>query len=125
MCLIVSPKHTKKNKTQLQKYKYMTYYKKINRFLKSPVYSHAWVPGYNKSDVLTKDIMYSNTVYKGIHVYTTKAEARISRRDYGGIIIPVRCYYGDFIAASDENTAVFTKVFLYKKDYLQAKGNQK
>lgn len=116
---------------------------------------YGWKPGWNKASdkkrqfFITqanrfgmknnKSVKYSNVrkytpIYEGIHICTNKKAAQSILNDfspYYTIIVPVKCYKNDFISSgyfndrTDSPSAVFTKVFLTKKDYEKALGGEK
>ena len=69
-----------------------------------------------KSKRLTKEEQRFSIINKGIHVYRNYRRAEGSSFSWDGdrVIIPVKCYAKDFIAAS-ENEAVFMKVEITKE----------
>lgn len=79
--------------------------------LQSPYYQHIWKPGWNKADSVKK-IAYH--VDNGIHVYNKR------KNSYYFITVPVYANGKDLVAYGYNDEAVFSKVFLYKEDYLKA-----
>ena len=97
----------------------------------SPVYKpYTWKGGWNygkygnyvkikKPYKVFYKVSRTNYIDAGIHVYTTKAEAKNSWWYYGEndtIIIPVKCYLKDIIGCSENKEAVFAKVWVNKSD---------
>ena len=138
MCLYVSKSLTKSVKKRFKNGRMVCYkiLKKSWGCLYSPYHNLYWNFGNINSDRYDK-IIVNECVFNGIHVHSTvrSAEKFIKKNLYYSyyIIVPVICKEKDFIAAgySDcptlrnshdtiDNQAVFTKVYLRKKDYQKA-----
>lgn len=81
--------------------------------LESPIYTHEWLPGWNKCDRIVKN---PNEVHNGIHVTLDKQIVTQERK----ICLPVYANACDLIAYGDKRDAAFKKVFLKKEDYFKA-----
>ena len=88
-----------------------------------------WKPGYIKSNRLSNKISlcdaYNRYISKGIHIFLKKYDA-IRLKTYGKnyVIIRLEVNMKDFVAAS-RTEAVFTKVRLYKKEYIKCLNSLK
>ena len=67
---------------------------------------------------IEKEKEHVSVIYKGIHVYTTRAEALLSLKigelNKYCVIIPVTCYKKDLIAQGTGNEAAFMNVTIEK-----------
>ena len=132
MCLYIhkeKTKEAKKNKTdKVVRWKVV---KCINfKYLRSPFFPYTWTIGWNKADRKTTDVGVSTfRVETGIHVYTSREEARwIVRRALYRKIIRVICYKKDLIAIGWDRDEVYTKVFVPKDEYdsaIKRKGTER
>ena len=128
MCLVISDEDTKFVLKKFQKakkrgqnyiicYKALYYRNDINK-LYSPYRSTKYNNGWNESSRFNTKILdverKTEAIDRGIHVYTTLKEAR--KEFCKDLIIPVRCYKSNFVSGGIGREAVFTKVFLLKKD---------
>lgn len=130
MCLVISDKDTKfvlkkfeeakkKGQNYIICYKGLDYYPSDINKLCSPYRHKIYKPGFNLSSrqnrtSLSKIEITSRSIDSGIHVYTTLKEAQ--KEFCKDQIIPVRCYKSNFVSGGIGREAVFTKVFLLKKD---------
>lgn len=127
MCLLISKRRTQElnniftTKNSIICYKVIN--KHNNRLYSNTYSSFMWKNGWNISDREQKELEYTEKydgcIYNGIHVFHNLHTAMRNRACYE-IVIPVRCYRKDFIKAGYMGHAAFMKVFLTKKDYLQA-----
>ena len=127
MCLYIN----KKIKVKFTNGRIIAYkaFHKPYKALVSPYQGKKYKPGWCKSNSI-KSTKYDKIVILGIHVHLTKESAE--NAEPLSIIVPVICYEKDFIAAGSSwydkslgrqnknKEAVFTKVFLCKKDFLKA-----
>lgn len=97
----------------------------------SQFYQFVWKRGWNVSNRPTTNLGYTfepTQIGCGIHVFLNKKDA-IARRakSYGQVVIRVKCYAEDFVAAGNDNgnlikSAVFTKVKLEPDEWMKARG---
>ena len=118
MCLYIHSVKTykaKKNKTgKVVRWKVVSKYPvtlhSIYQFL------YKWKPGWNRSNRKRAFLLETSEVNQGIHVFTTRKEARtILRADTR--IIKVICHNKDLVAVGWDRDEVYTKVFLLKDEY--------
>jgi hypothetical protein len=129
MCLVISDKDTKfvlrkfeeakKNgQNYIICYKALNYYSDNTNKLYSPYRYTKYNNGWNESSRFNTKILdaerKTEAIDLGIHVFTTLKEAR--KEFCKDQIIPVRCYKSNFVSGGIGREAVFTKVFLLKKD---------
>ena len=128
MCLYYDEKATRKfrekckrgGKTFVKFYKVVHYDYYGKGEIRSIVYNHRWSGGWNyanKIPVKIKTLIIDSNIHEGIHVYTTRKEAR--EHTYGcRRILPAKCYIKDLIGKDSEykKRAVFTKVWVDKKE---------
>ena len=70
---------------------------------------------------ITENEKDTNRIDYGIHVYITKKKAIAHyTSSLNPVLVPVICELKDFIAAGNDNDAVFTKVRLTKRSYQKA-----
>lgn len=128
MCLFYHKANTTKIKNRFKNNKTLTMYKVVSKSsydktIQSIHYGHSWTPGYNISDSYKHNVFrnYVNmdSINHGIHVYTNAWRTK-KWRDSCAVIIPVVVRLKDLIGVGTNQDAVFTKVFLRKKDYLKA-----
>ena len=88
--------------------------------LSSLCYAFKWKPGFNESNRINLNLdefeRKYNAVGYGIHVCTTRKEARRWATMRGRRIIKVICYKKDLIAVGN-NDEVYMKVFVPKDEY--------
>ena len=126
MCLYVNEKETRLIKRRFAAAKrrdknYIVCYKIVqirNKKIYSPFYPKEYKPGWNKSNRKTPKLTKNEKLYvnKGIHVMTSNSFKYLDI-DEDEITIPVRCYEKDFISGGETKEAVFTKIFITRKDY--------
>ena len=82
-------------------------------------------PGCNQSDRLMTDLSVEEKlvprIYKGIHVYTSLAKAIASDNWSYQVILPVIVTRDALVAVGDNEDAVFTKVYVKRKDLMNTK----
>lgn len=131
MCLSYSKTATKelrrtKHETIIA-YKVVCYSSYLNR-LCSPIYGHMrWIRYWNISDRKSTRLLSiernSSQVYHGIHVYLSKSEATKNRYVDRIAVIKIKCDPKDLVAVNEDKTqAVFTKVYLPRKEFDRARG---
>jgi hypothetical protein len=120
MCLHVNKKSTKEVKTKLENCANgCILYKVMTKNGTSVIWEdYQYKPGINKSDRKYNCLCTTEKqeVNNGIHVFTTKEYANKYKLE-DEIIVPVRCYYEDFIAAGNIGDAVFTQVTISSRTY--------
>lgn len=84
--------------------------------------SFAWKSKWNIGCRHYRPGMFTRNIYDGIHVFISKLQAsRVADGYYNGVVMPVRCYYANFIASGYNPGflpgAVFSKVYLEKRTY--------
>ena len=118
MCLSIQQSSMRHIRGRMKKTGSVICYKILNQGLYSPIRCQQYHSGFNYSYRQVTDLFIcekeSDTVNNGLHVYTSKKQALL-RSNRWNIIIPVRCYLKDFVAAGHKG-AVFTKVFIRKHD---------
>lgn len=127
MCLYIDEKETRLIKRRFAAAKakgknYIVCYKILrinwNKKMYSPFYPKEYKPGWNKSNRKTPKLTRYEKLYinKGIHVMTSKSDKYVEV-DEEEILIPVYCYKKDLISGGQDKEAVFSKVFITRKDY--------
>lgn len=126
MCLYVDEKETRLIKRRFAAAKrrgknYIVCYKIVkfvDNKIYSPYYPKEYKPGWNKSNRRILKLTKNEKIYvnRGIHVMTSNSSIYVDIYE-NEIIIPVRCYEKDFISGGETKEAVFTKVFISRKDY--------
>ena len=92
----------------------------------SPIQTaYRWHPGWNTSHRFV-GLNYveraTRCINRGIHIHRNRAAARDWLCNFSFRIIRVKCYNKDCVAiSSDGQDAVYTKVFLFKDEYEDAK----
>lgn len=130
MCLTYSKIATDKLRKDNKDKKFIICYKVLKRNntdLLSPVIERfKWKTGFNTSNrestKLTKTEIDECSVYTGIHVCLTENVADDYKWYSYEVIVPVRCYLSDLVAASRLGYAVFRRVYLNPHDYKKAIG---
>lgn len=86
--------------------------------LVSTVFSKIYDIGWNVSNRRSKKIFKNEESYLelGIHVYTSRRTAQRNKYTLDRII-PVQCNLKHFVAAGNNGDAIFTKVYITKRDY--------
>jgi len=129
MCLLVDKKSVERGANLRNKTGKRVYWKVvINRYdgINSSVKScFEWKPGWNISDrpLISLNIMEGRNqiVERGIHVFTSRKQARKSVWFFGHRVVKVICYNKDCVAFDEGGTeAVYTKVFLARDEYKSA-----
>lgn len=127
MCLYVDKKETRLIKRRFAAAKrkgkdYIICYKILkiywNKKIYSPFYPKEYKPGWNKSNRKSPKLTRNEKLYvnRGIHVMTSKSDKYIDI-DEDEILIPILCYEKDFVSGGEPKEAVFTKIFITRKDY--------
>ena len=98
-------------------------YKVVRKDGSAPIHKYfQYQPGINKSDrtwVASQSELRSG-VNNGIHVFVNKSDAKRWMNNAQEIILPVRCYLADFVAAGRFESclsAVFYKVIISPRTY--------
>lgn len=119
MCAIIVLEDTKnflkanKNRKTVKVYKNLDL---IDGELTSPIYSHIWKPGENKSNSRAGLQKRDYTkISKGIHTYLTREEAEFWN-DPPRVVVELTAFIEDLIGV-DDLVGVFKKVYLSKKEY--------
>jgi len=117
MCLYIHSVKTykaKKNKTgKVVRWKVVSKYPVTLRSMYQFLYK--WKPGWNRSN-RKRAFCETYEVNRGIHVFTTRKEARtVLMADTR--IVKVICYNKDLVAVGWDRDEVYTKVFLLKDEY--------
>jgi hypothetical protein len=82
-------------------------------------YDSGWNISDRESKTLTKFEKASHEIHHGLHVFTNKPSA-IKFAHTWEVVVPVVVYKKDFLAAGKSYDAVFTKIFIKKKDFNEA-----
>lgn len=125
MCLLMLKDQKRAIKRLFKNRKQITCYKALVNYdnkLYSPAYHHyQWTFGENISSrsytTLLKNEYDAKQVGHGIHVYTSKKHATVYD---GEILVPVSCNLSDVVAVGHNKEAVFTKVYLLRREYDKA-----
>lgn len=127
MCLAGSVSATQnyleenKGKRKVKVYKILEDYR--NGKLYSPYWEKEYKPGYNNSNrpLKARLIGYDRDINNGIHVFTTKQAAEEYADLYNyKIVVELTANLEDLVAVSEEGQAVFTRVYLTKKEFARA-----
>lgn len=122
MCMPIYPKMMLQDRRVCYKTVRRSYGEK--GWLTSPIYKKRWHVGLNKSNRkstrLSKIEQHVRSVYAGIHVYWDyRTAAESAKWNSQTRVLPVVCYKRDLVARGSDR-AVFTKVWVLKKDYDKA-----
>ncbi len=117
MCLYIDKDTTKNLRNKLKKatngcilYKVMSI---TGNAIVFPKYKYK--PGINKAGKLV-DTEALGCINHGLHVFISK-ETAYKYKFLEEIVVPVRCYFKDFIAAGINKDAVFTQVIISPRTY--------
>ena len=122
MCLYIDDRRTRELKQKFKSNKSITCYKVLNTNCTSNIFGCKYHTGWNYSSrgwqhiELTEEEKESQRINYGIHVFVSQQSAE-RYRAYYEIIVPVTCYKNDLVSGGKCGHAVFTKVFLKKRNY--------
>lgn len=122
MCLTISKSATRHILGRMKSSNKIICYKVLTNsnfaMYKYMKYKGGWNYSNRTSIEMTYDEERLGEIIYGIHVYTSKKKAMFTKNEFSYIrkIVPVICYKKDFVSAGIAHDAVFTKIFVPKKN---------